>query len=71
MGRNYQDAYFEFDCEECGGAGFFGNGPIVEPCDVCQGRGVLVGEDPRPASRKPPSRESTRTELTTRTEGKV
>jgi hypothetical protein len=69
MPREVQDEYVEFDCDECGGAGFFGSGPIVDPCDVCQGKGVLVGEDPRPASRKPPHREFLATDRTQRTKG--
>ena len=38
----YQDVYPEIDCTECGGAGFFGNGPNVDPCDYCGGTGVLI-----------------------------
>lgn len=48
----------ESDCPECGGAGFFGNGPIGNTCSHCRGFGVL--RDGRPydlqlpeAPRKP------------------
>jgi hypothetical protein len=27
------------ECRECGGAGFFGNGPIAEACFACHGEG--------------------------------
>jgi len=32
----------ELDCVDCGGAGFFGNGPYVIFCGACNGLGVVV-----------------------------
>jgi hypothetical protein len=55
----YQDLHPEVDCPECGGAGFFGDGPFVESCACCRGIGVLIDDTviaPR-AERKPVARE--------------
>ena len=49
----YQDTHPEVDCPECGGAGFFGNGPCVEPCGPCGGTGVLINENVILQPRKP------------------
>ena len=49
----YQDTYHEIDCSECGGAGFFGNGPNVEPCGYCAGKGVVIDDSVRLSRRKP------------------
>jgi hypothetical protein len=49
----YQDRHPEIDCDECGGAGFFGNGPIVEPCDCCRGTGVLIDDSVLLSAPKP------------------
>ena len=53
MRQVYQDIYLETDCPECGGAGFFGNGPYVDPCDYCRGTGVLINESVLLSARKP------------------
>jgi DnaJ-class molecular chaperone len=55
----YQDLQPEVPCPECGGAGFFGNGPVVEPCDICRGKGVLINESVtlKRVRRKPIGRE--------------
>ena len=50
----YHDIHPEIPCPECGGAGFFGDGPIAETCDCCGGKGVLINEG---AERKPMMRE--------------
>jgi len=42
----YQDEYVEVACPECGGAGFFGSGPYVDPCGCCGGTGVLLTDKP-------------------------
>ena len=49
----YQDAHPEIDCTECGGAGFFGNGPNVDPCGYCRGIGVLIEDSVTLSTRKP------------------
>ena len=49
----YQDIYHEIDCAECGGAGFFGNGPNVDPCQYCRGTGVLIDDSVTLSPRKP------------------
>ena len=54
----YQDAHPEVDCPECGGAGFFGNGPYVVPCEFCRGTGVLIDDSVSLLPRKPISRVS-------------
>lgn len=46
----------ESDCPECGGAGFFGNGPIGNYCTYCRGFGVLV--DGRPYDLQIPAEPS-------------
>jgi len=56
---------------ECGGAGFFGDGPYVEPCDICGVKGVLI-DDSVPitqAKRKPIVRERRKTLRQMRTFG--
>src|SRR5260370_18637541 len=53
----YQDLHPEVECPECGGAGFFGNGPVVEPCYHCRGTGVLINESVFLEPRKPMVRE--------------
>ena len=55
----YQDRHPEVDCDECGGAGFFGNGPYVEPCDCCGGTGVLIDDSVMLSALKPMRREMT------------
>ena len=54
----YQDAHPEVDCGECGGAGFFGSGPNVDPCAYCRGTGVLIDDSVTLAPRKPMRRAS-------------
>ena len=49
----YQDRHPEVDCAECGGAGFFGNGPNVEPCGYCAGKGVVIDDSVMLPPRKP------------------
>ena len=49
----YQDVHPEEPCPECGGAGFFGDGPVVDSCGYCMGTGVLIDEGILPAERKP------------------
>jgi hypothetical protein len=49
----YQDRHPEIDCGECGGAGFFGNGPNVEPCGYCAGTGVVIDDSVMLSTRKP------------------
>ena len=49
----YQDVHPEIECGECGSAGFFGNGPNVEPCGCCRGTGVLVDDSVMLSTRKP------------------
>ena len=46
-------------CPECGGAGFFGDGPFVESCACCHGTGVLIDDRviESEAKRKPVARE--------------
>jgi len=53
MRELYQDKHPESDCPECGGAGFFGNGPIVDPCGYCGGTGVLIDDSRMLSPRKP------------------
>ena len=53
MRELYQDIHPEVDCPECGGAGFFGNGPIVDPCGHCGGTGVLIDATVMLPPRKP------------------
>ena len=37
----------EIDCDQCGGAGFFGDNPFhAEACGTCNGTGVLVEQRP-------------------------
>ena len=48
----YQDTHHEIDCSECGGAGFFGNGPNVDPCGYCRGTGVLIDDNVMLSARK-------------------
>ncbi len=55
----YQDKHPEIDCSECGGAGFFGNGPNVEPCGYCAGTGVIIDNTVRLPARKPVRRATT------------
>ena len=55
----YQDVHPEVDCGECGGAGFFGNGPNVERCGYCRGRGVVIDESVLLSHRKPIRRATT------------
>jgi hypothetical protein len=55
----YQDRHPEIDCTECGGAGFFGNGPNVEPCGYCAGTGVVIAESVMLSPRNPMRRETT------------
>jgi DnaJ-class molecular chaperone len=55
----YQDMHPEVDCPECGGAGFFGNGPQVDPCDYCGGTGVLIDGSQLLSARKPSGRAMT------------
>lgn len=52
----YQDLHPEVDCPECGGAGFFGNGPNVDPCGCCMGTGVLIDDTVLLPPRKPARR---------------
>ena len=49
----YQDLHPEVDCDECRGAGFFGNGPYVDPCGSCMGTGVLIDDTVTLPFRKP------------------
>lgn len=49
----YQDLHPEVDCPECGGAGFFGNGPNVYLCHDCLGTGVLIDDTVMLPPRKP------------------
>jgi DnaJ-class molecular chaperone len=55
----YQDLHPETPCPECGGAGFFGDGPIVDACDCCGGKGVLIDDSVTltAVERKPVGRE--------------
>ena len=53
MRELYQDRHPEVDCSECGGAGFFGNGPTVVPCGHCGGTGVLIDDSVMLPPRKP------------------
>jgi hypothetical protein len=54
----YQGLHPEVTCPECGGAGFFGDGPFVESCACCRGIGVLIDDGVKPpqAERKPVAR---------------
>ena len=61
----YQDTYHEIDCSECGGAGFFGNGPNVEPCGCCAGTGVVIDDSVMLSPRKPMRRATTSDETIT------
>ena len=40
-------------------AGFFGNGPTVDPCGCCRGTGVLIDDNVMLSPRKPVRRAST------------
>ena len=55
----YQDVHPEMDCGECGGAGFFGSGDIVERCGYCGGKGVLIDDTVMLSPRKPMRRATT------------
>ena len=59
----YQDTYHEIDCTECGGAGFFGNGPNVDLCGYCRGTGVLIDDNVRLSPSKPVATTSDSTEI--------
>ena len=61
----YQDRHPESDCAECGGAGFFGNGPNVDPCVCCAGTGVLIDDGVILSARKPMRRATTLDESAT------
>ena len=61
----YQDRHPEIDCAECGGAGFFGNGPNVEPCGYCAGTGVIIDESVILSAQKPMRRATTSDETMT------
>ena len=61
----YQDRHPEIDCAECGGAGFFGNGPNVDPCGYCAGTGVLIDDSVVLSPRKPIQRITTSDETLT------
>jgi DnaJ-class molecular chaperone len=63
----YQDRHPEVDCAECGGAGFFGNGPNVEPCGYCGGKGVVIDDSVMLSPRKPIRRATTSDETITDT----
>jgi hypothetical protein len=65
MREFYQDKHPEIDCSECGGAGFFGNGPNVEPCCHCGGRGVVINDSVMLSARKPMRRARTPDETMT------
>jgi hypothetical protein len=59
----YQDKHPEIDCTECGGPGFFGNGPNVEPCGYCGGTGVVIAESVTLSPRNPMRRATTSDEI--------
>ena len=65
MRELYQDRHHETDCGECGGAGFFGNGPNVDPCRYCAGTGVLIDDSVMLSARKPMRRATTSDEAAT------
>ena len=58
MDACYQDRHPEIDCPECGGAGFFGNGPVADACGCCGGTGVLINNSVTLSARKPMRRAS-------------